>query len=327
MRRAQPVGRDDAPLGPARAVPRRRPERVADLRAGGQGRRVLDAQRQAGAAAQADAAAVSQSRQLRRVGGRAVALAGHAGGGGRRLHPHRDRGRPAAGAGRRRARRALRRQGARQGRPGAGELRARVGRRGQGHRAGRGHLGAPHRRGDPGVRPGRRPRAAGVGAGRQGGVGGRPTSWTACVHTLGWPLRYGARYHEFGGSWIYPMGDDRVSIGFVVGLDYADATVSVHDLLQQFKHVQAGARDPRGRQAGRMGRQGDPRGRLLGDAQALRARPGAVRRQRRDGQRADPQGHPLRDPLGHPRRGGDLRGAQERLQPTCPATTRRWTSR
>jgi electron-transferring-flavoprotein dehydrogenase len=55
------------------------------------------------------------------------------------------------------------------------------------------------------------------------------------VHTLGWPLRYGSRHHEFGGSWIYPMGEDRVSIGFVVGLDYADATVSGHDLLQQFK--------------------------------------------------------------------------------------------
>jgi electron-transferring-flavoprotein dehydrogenase len=55
------------------------------------------------------------------------------------------------------------------------------------------------------------------------------------IHTLGWPLRYGARWHEFGGSWIYPMGADRVSIGFVVGLDYTDATVSPHDLLQLFK--------------------------------------------------------------------------------------------
>jgi len=55
------------------------------------------------------------------------------------------------------------------------------------------------------------------------------------VHTLGWPLRYGAKHHEFGGSWIYPMGDDQVSIGFVVGLDYTDATLSGHDLLQQFK--------------------------------------------------------------------------------------------
>jgi electron-transferring-flavoprotein dehydrogenase len=55
------------------------------------------------------------------------------------------------------------------------------------------------------------------------------------IHTLGWPLRYGAKWHEFGGSWIYPMSDNRVSIGFVVPLDYTDATRSVHDTLQQFK--------------------------------------------------------------------------------------------
>jgi electron-transferring-flavoprotein dehydrogenase len=55
------------------------------------------------------------------------------------------------------------------------------------------------------------------------------------IHTLGWPLRYGAKWHEFGGSWIYPMGEDRVSIGFVAGLDNTDATFSVHDVLQQFK--------------------------------------------------------------------------------------------
>ncbi len=55
------------------------------------------------------------------------------------------------------------------------------------------------------------------------------------IHTLGWPLRYGAKWHEFGGSWIYPMGEDKVSLGFVVGLDYTDATLSVHDVLQQFK--------------------------------------------------------------------------------------------
>jgi electron-transferring-flavoprotein dehydrogenase len=61
------------------------------------------------------------------------------------------------------------------------------------------------------------------------------------IHTLaGWPLKISASYHQIGGSWMYPMkdsnsGDDLVSIGFVVDLDYADATTSVHDLLQQFK--------------------------------------------------------------------------------------------
>jgi electron-transferring-flavoprotein dehydrogenase len=55
------------------------------------------------------------------------------------------------------------------------------------------------------------------------------------VHTLGWPLRTQARHREFGGSFIYPMGEDKVSIGFVVGLNYADIELSVHDILQQFK--------------------------------------------------------------------------------------------
>ena len=55
------------------------------------------------------------------------------------------------------------------------------------------------------------------------------------IHTLGWPLRFGAKYREFGGSFIYPMGEDRVSMGLVTGLDYRDATFSVHDVLQEFK--------------------------------------------------------------------------------------------
>ena len=55
------------------------------------------------------------------------------------------------------------------------------------------------------------------------------------IHTMGWPLRTGARYREFGGSFIYPMGPEHVAIGMVVGLDYRDEAVSVHDLLQEFK--------------------------------------------------------------------------------------------
>jgi electron-transferring-flavoprotein dehydrogenase len=61
------------------------------------------------------------------------------------------------------------------------------------------------------------------------------------IHTVaGWPLKISARYHQIGGSWIYPMvdektGEDQVSIGFVLDLDYADATSSAHDFLQEFK--------------------------------------------------------------------------------------------
>ncbi len=55
------------------------------------------------------------------------------------------------------------------------------------------------------------------------------------IHTLGWPLRWSPKYKEAGGSFIYPMGEDKVCFGLVVGLDYTDATFSVHDAVQQFK--------------------------------------------------------------------------------------------
>ena len=55
------------------------------------------------------------------------------------------------------------------------------------------------------------------------------------IHTIGWPLRLGRRWREFGGSFIYPMGENQVALGIVVGLDHADPALSVHDLLQQLK--------------------------------------------------------------------------------------------
>src|SRR3954470_11542020 len=55
------------------------------------------------------------------------------------------------------------------------------------------------------------------------------------IHTMGWPLRFAAKYREFGGSFLYPMGENRISMGLVVGLDYKDATFSVHDVFQEFK--------------------------------------------------------------------------------------------
>ncbi len=55
------------------------------------------------------------------------------------------------------------------------------------------------------------------------------------IHTLGWPFRTTRSDREVGGSWIYPMGDAMVSLGLVCGLDYRDATLSMHDMLQLFK--------------------------------------------------------------------------------------------
>src|ERR1700712_4921482 len=62
------------------------------------------------------------------------------------------------------------------------------------------------------------------------------------IHTFSqpWPMKISPKYGQLGGTWLYPMkdektGDDLVSIGFVVDLNYRDATTSAHDLLQQFK--------------------------------------------------------------------------------------------
>lgn len=51
------------------------------------------------------------------------------------------------------------------------------------------------------------------------------------IHTLGWPLPADA----FGGTWMYPLGPDQVSLGIVVGLDYHDTALDAHVLLQRLK--------------------------------------------------------------------------------------------
>ncbi len=51
------------------------------------------------------------------------------------------------------------------------------------------------------------------------------------VHTLGWPVPTDA----FGGSFMYPLEPNLVALGIVVGLDYRDAALDVHELLQQMK--------------------------------------------------------------------------------------------
>jgi electron-transferring-flavoprotein dehydrogenase len=53
----------------------------------------------------------------------------------------------------------------------------------------------------------------------------------AVIHTLGWPLPNDA----FGGSFFYPLGPSQVALGLVVGLDYHDANLDVHELLQRLK--------------------------------------------------------------------------------------------
>ena len=51
-------------------------------------------------------------------------------------------------------------------------------------------------------------------------------------HTTGWPLDD----HTGGGSWLYHFGDNYVSIGFVVHLNYKNPFLSPFDEFQRFKH-------------------------------------------------------------------------------------------
>ncbi len=53
----------------------------------------------------------------------------------------------------------------------------------------------------------------------------------AVIHTMGWPLPRDA----FGGSFLYPLADDQVALGLVVGMDWPTTAIDVHGLLQRWK--------------------------------------------------------------------------------------------
>ncbi|MDR0873241.1 MAG: electron transfer flavoprotein-ubiquinone oxidoreductase [Prevotellaceae bacterium] len=50
-------------------------------------------------------------------------------------------------------------------------------------------------------------------------------------HTMGYP----PKLHEFGGGFIYGLSNNRVALGLVVGLDYADPTFDLHAVFQVWK--------------------------------------------------------------------------------------------
>ncbi len=94
-------------------------------------------------------------------------------------------------------------------------------------------------------------------------------------HTLGWPLDR----RTYGGSWLYHFGENLVSYGFVVGLDYPNTWLSPFDEMQRLKthgairpHLEGGKRVAYGARAlSEGGLQSVPRlsfpgGALVGDA-------------------------------------------------------------
>lgn len=51
------------------------------------------------------------------------------------------------------------------------------------------------------------------------------------VHTIGWPMDT----RTYGGSWMYHMENNQVSLGFVTGLDYRNPYLSPFQEMQRFK--------------------------------------------------------------------------------------------
>jgi electron-transferring-flavoprotein dehydrogenase len=94
-------------------------------------------------------------------------------------------------------------------------------------------------------------------------------------HTIGWPLDTGT----YGGSFLYHFGNNLISYGFVIGLDYRNPFLSPFDEMQRFKthpeirkHFEGGRRISYGARAlNEGGLQSIPRltfpgGALIGDA-------------------------------------------------------------
>jgi electron-transferring-flavoprotein dehydrogenase len=52
-----------------------------------------------------------------------------------------------------------------------------------------------------------------------------------CVHTMGWPMDSAT----YGGSWMYHLDNNMVSIGFVTGLDYTNPYLSPFEEMQRWK--------------------------------------------------------------------------------------------
>ena len=51
------------------------------------------------------------------------------------------------------------------------------------------------------------------------------------MHSAGWPLST----NVYGGSFLYHMDNNQISIGFVMGLDYQNPHLSPYEEFQKFK--------------------------------------------------------------------------------------------
>jgi electron-transferring-flavoprotein dehydrogenase len=91
------------------------------------------------------------------------------------------------------------------------------------------------------------PRPAELRHRHQGAVGnpGRQGQPGLVVHTAGWPMDE----HTFGGGFLYHLEGNKVTLGFVTGLDYQNPWISPFEEMQRWKthpairaHIEGGKR-------------------------------------------------------------------------------------
>ena len=81
------------------------------------------------------------------------------------------------------------------------------------------------------LRAGRQPQTYGLGIKEMWQVQPEKHRLGHVIHTVGWPMDN----PTYGGSFVYHLSNNRVAIGFVVGLDYQNPWLNPFNELQRFK--------------------------------------------------------------------------------------------
>ncbi|MFA7556379.1 MAG: electron transfer flavoprotein-ubiquinone oxidoreductase [Hydrogenophaga sp.] len=96
-----------------------------------------------------------------------------------------------------------------------------------------------------GLDAGRDPQAYGVGIKELWEIDPAQARPGLVVHTAGWPLDT----HTYGGGFLYHLADNKVTLGFVVGLDYSNPWLAPFEEMQRWKthpairaHLEGGKR-------------------------------------------------------------------------------------
>ena len=78
---------------------------------------------------------------------------------------------------------------------------------------------------------GKSPQSYGIGLKEIWEIDSKNHKEGSIMHSAGWPLSS----NVYGGSFLYHMDNNQISIGFVMGLDYQNPHLSPYEEFQKFK--------------------------------------------------------------------------------------------